>query len=50
MEAGYRTAGDGNEQEREQSACKYRAAAVYEVGNGGHFQLGADDDDPHGQS
>ena len=45
MPAGHRTAGDGDEQEREQAAGPDRPAAVHEAGNRGHLQIGTHDDD-----
>ena len=49
MEARYRTAGNGDEQEREQAAFPDRAGAVGELGQRGHFQLGHGDQDADGQ-
>lgn len=45
VEAGDRTAGDGDEQEREQRAFPHRAGAVDELGHRRHFQLGIEDHD-----
>ncbi|GCS72555.1 hypothetical protein HmCmsJML008_00999 [Escherichia coli] len=39
MEARYRTTGDGDEQEREQSAFPQRASTVNVLGHGRHFQF-----------
>ena len=43
METRYRTAGNGDEQEREQAAFPDRAGAIGELGQRGHFQLGHGD-------
>ncbi|MNW95743.1 hypothetical protein D3C86_251650 [compost metagenome] len=40
VEARYRTASDGDEQEREQTALPHRASAIDELGQRRHFQLG----------
>ncbi|MNJ72843.1 hypothetical protein D3C77_695560 [compost metagenome] len=50
MEARHRATGDGDEQEREQSAFPDRAGTVGELGQRRHFQLRGDDQDTDGQT
>ncbi|MNF62837.1 hypothetical protein D3C84_445230 [compost metagenome] len=49
VETRHRATGDGDEQEREQTALPYRAGAVDELGQGRHFQLGHGHQDADGQ-
>jgi hypothetical protein len=47
--SGNGAARDGNEEEREHSARPNRSAAVDELGDGGHLEIGTNDNDANGQ-
>ena len=50
MEARYRAAGDGNEQEGKQASRPDRAGSVHELSEGRHPEFGRDEDDADGQA